>query len=180
MRCKAQTKRGTRCTFKALASGAFCGRHRRTHEATAEKDWRSAFLDAFAEMGLVLTAAKKAGVARSTVYRERQRNEDFALRWAEVEEWTTEEMEQEARRRAVLGVAEPVYQRGELVGHVRKFSDTLLIFLLKARRPEMYRENRLELTGADGGPIAHAVDLSRLSEEELREYRRLTELASEH
>jgi hypothetical protein len=126
----------------------------RTRRRTPKKDWRPAFLQAFAETGLVIEAAKKAKVARSTVYEERDRNQDFAKAWAAVEEWTTEEMEQEARRRAVLGVEEPVYHQGKLIDHVRRYSDTLLIFLLKARRPEVYRENhRVEHTGPDGGPI---------------------------
>lgn len=158
MRCGATTARGTPCTFKALPAQKLCGRHLRTNEATAEKDWRPAFLEAFAKFGLVIAAAKEAGVARSTVYQERQRNEEFALAWADVEEWSTEEMEQEARRRAVMGVQEPVYHRGELVGHVRKFSDTLLIFLLKARKPEMYRETIVH-TGRAGGPIEVSDDL---------------------
>jgi len=37
---------------------------------------------------------------------------------------------------------------------VRKFSDLLLIFLLKAHRPAKFRETtRHELTGAEGGAI---------------------------
>src|SRR6266699_1263767 len=40
---------------------------------------------------------------------------------------------------------------GQICGHVRKHSDTLLIFLLKARRPEKYRE-RIE--HQHGGHIA--------------------------
>jgi hypothetical protein len=127
---------------------------RRTRTRTPKKDWRPAFLKAFAETGLVVEAAKKAKVGRTTVYEERQRNETFALKWAEIEEWTTEEMEQEARRRAVLGVEEPVYYKGELNGHIRKFSDVLLIFLLKSRKPETYREN---VKVEHGGTITHEV-----------------------
>ena len=118
-----------------------------------KKDWIPKFLKAFAETGLVIEAAKKAGVGRRTVYDERQRNETFALKWAEVEEWTTEEMEQEARRRAVIGVKEPIYYKGELQGHVRKYSDTLLIFMLKARKPEVYRERDLRIAGPNGEPL---------------------------
>lgn len=50
-------------------------------------------------------------------------------------------LEQEAYRRAVEGVEEPVYQGGELVGTVRRYSDKLLEFLLRGRRPQVYREN---------------------------------------
>jgi hypothetical protein len=50
-------------------------------------------------------------------------------------------MEQEAIRRGQHGVEKPVFQGGKEVGAVREFSDTLLIFMLKSRKPETYREN---------------------------------------
>ena len=57
------------------------------------------------------------------------------------------------RRRAVEGVEEPVgWYKGEAGGVVRKYSDTLLIFLLKGRKPEMYRE-RYEHSGPGGRPV---------------------------
>ena len=50
--------------------------------------------------------------------------------------------EVEARRRAVEGVEEPVgWFQGTPGGTVRKYSDTLLIFLLKGARPHKYRDN---------------------------------------
>ena len=42
----------------------------------------------------------------------------------------------------MLGVEQPVFYRGEIAGTVRKYSDVLLIFLLKVTRPNIYRENR--------------------------------------
>ena len=36
---------------------------------------------------------------------------------------------------------EPVYYQGKIVGYVRRPSDILAMFLLKARKPEMYRDN---------------------------------------
>lgn len=51
-----------------------------------------------------------------------------------------EHLEAEARRRAVEGVVKPVYYKGQEVGAVREYSDTLLIFLLKGAMPEKYRE----------------------------------------
>ena len=48
--------------------------------------------------------------------------------------------QEEAHRRAVQGIEKPVYQGGRLVGTVREYSDTLLIFLLKGLRPERYKE----------------------------------------
>lgn len=54
-------------------------------------------------------------------------------------------LEDEAHRRAFDGVDEPVFYKGEDCGAVKKYSDTLAIFLLKAHAPEKYRE-RQDLT----------------------------------
>lgn len=57
---------------------------------------------------------------------------------------------------AGLPIQDPVLdENGEhKIAAVRKYSDTLAIFLLKAHDPAKYRENtRMELTGADGGPV---------------------------
>ena len=59
-------------------------------------------------------------------------------------------MEREAYRRAVKGVEKPVYRGGQLVGTIREYSDSLLMFLLRARRPELYRDHsRVERTRGD-------------------------------
>jgi hypothetical protein len=125
--------------------------------APKRHDWRPHFLDALRDTGIVTDACRIAGVARSTAYEERQRNEDFALAWHDIEQETTERMEREAVRRAAEGVERAVYHQGEVVGHERHFSDVLLMFMLKARRPEVYRETtRHEHTGPNGGPITFA------------------------
>ena len=56
-------------------------------------------------------------------------------------------------------------------------SDTLLIFLLKAHRPAMYRE-RVNLHHS-GAVKLGGVDLSKLSDEELEELERLAQRAGE-
>src|SRR5262245_35751476 len=51
---------------------------------------------------------------------------------------------------------------------VKKYSDSLLMFLLKAHRPDKFRERQsIEHTGKDGGPIAYQHDLSKLTNAEL-------------
>lgn len=71
----------------------------------------------------------------------RRADEDFAVAWADVEEATTERMEHEAYRRTVDGIERDVFYQGAVVGAEREYSDNLLMFLLKARRPERYRDN---------------------------------------
>lgn len=67
-------------------------------------------------------------------------DQDFAAAAAVAREEAIELMEEEALERATKGTLEPVYHAGERVGFIRRKSDTLLIFLLKAARPNKYRE----------------------------------------
>jgi hypothetical protein len=102
---------------------------------------KRAWLAAFEVEGTVVLACKVAGVGRTTAYEWRQKDESFALAWADIEEATTEAMEREAYRRAVEGTVKPMVSAGKLVTEVKEYSDTLLIFMLKSRRPERYRDN---------------------------------------
>lgn len=93
----------------------------------------------------------------------------FADEFDEALEVATDLLEAEARRRAEEGTEEPVgWFKGEPGGYVQRYSDTLMSQLLKAHRPEKYNRDRMELTGADGGPIQHdSIDYSNLSDEDL-------------
>ena len=101
---------------------------------------RERFLKAYAVCGTVSTAAKAAGVTRNTIYVWAEHDESFALAMRQAELEATEVLETEAWRRARDGYSEPVYQQGKLVGTVQRYSDALLVFLLKARAPERYRD----------------------------------------
>lgn len=105
--------------------------------------------------GASVTAAVEASrVARSSLYLWRDEDPDFAREWEEAVEAGTDRLEDEALRRAKEGTLRPVFYEGVQCGQIREFSDTLTIFLLKARRPEKYRDRTsLELAGKDGGPI---------------------------
>lgn len=101
---------------------------------------REKFLNALAEGMTVLDASKHIGVNAKTVYRWRESDKKFADAWADAYLIGNDALEAEAQRRAVDGVEEAVYYQGVQVGTVRKYSDTLLIFLLKARNPSRYCE----------------------------------------
>lgn len=122
-----------------------------SHTRTPEKDF--AFLVTLAETGNVTRAAAAIGCGRSTVYEWREADEDFAKQWERAMRIATLGLEDEARRRAEEGVDEPVFYQGIECGTVRKYSDTLLIFLLKARDPKYREKTAMELTGANGGPV---------------------------
>jgi transposase-like protein len=99
-----------------------------------------AFLEVLSAGGSVYKAAITAGVSRTQVYEWRRNDEDFALRWDEALECGTDTMEDEAYRRAVNGTEKPVFYKGDECGYIREYSDNLMMFKLKARRPEKYRE----------------------------------------
>ena len=112
----------------------------REAEAVARQRKQDVFLAAFAKHATVSAAATAVRVSRRTHYNWLETDEGYAARFKEVEEGVTEALEAEARRRAQVGVEEPVHYQGKRVDTIRRYSDTLLIFLLKARRPDVYRE----------------------------------------
>ena len=85
-------------------------------------------------------ACRAARLPRARAYEWREADPDFAKAWDDAVERGTDALEDEAVRRAMQGVLKPVYQGGKKVGAIREYSDTLLIFLLKARRPEKFKE----------------------------------------
>lgn len=90
--------------------------------------------------GLVLgmnaaKAAERAGASIRSLYNWRDSDEEFKAEWQKCYRIGTDALEAEAQRRATSGVEEPVYYKGVVVGVTRKHSDTLLMFLLKARDP---------------------------------------------
>jgi len=126
---------------------------------------REAFLTAYSEVGVVTHAADVAGVHRNAHYNWMD-DPEYAKRFREAEKQACEVLEKEIRRRAVEGVDEPVFHKGEQCGTVRKYSDTLLIFAAKGAMPEKYRENaKLEIDLKAN--ITGQVDLARLSADEL-------------
>jgi len=96
------------------------------------------FLTALSDGHSVRDAAKKAGVARRTPYGWRLSDATFAARWLAVLAPIGDPLEAEAQRRAVEGVEKPIYRGSTLVGHMRDYSDSMLMFLLKAKYPEKY------------------------------------------
>ncbi len=106
--------------------------------------WRTRFLKELAETCSVRSSAKLAGISRSTAYRARSSDPAFADAWDDAIDDAVDTLEAEARRRALHGSEEPVYHLGKQVGTIRRYSDSLLMFLLKAYRPERFREANLD------------------------------------
>ena len=108
----------------------------------------TAFCAALAETCNVGRACRAVGISRQTAYTWREADADFALAWGRAMKAGLLALEDEAHRRAFDGVDEPVFYKGDECGTIRKYSDTLAIFLLKAHDPEKYREtSKVELSG---------------------------------
>ncbi len=134
---------------------------------TAKKE--AEFLEALAESGNVSVACKAAVVTRGAIYKHRKSNPDFRAEWKDAVSRAIDVLEEEARRRAFSGVNEPVFHKGVVCGVVTKYSDVLLIFLLKGLRPKKYRDNWSgQLSGPNGGPIPLHAEASDMTDEQLQ------------
>lgn len=111
-------------------------------DASLTPEKRAEFLAYLSDCGNVTQSAEKAGLNRTYLYQVKKEDELFSAAWKEAERIGALRLEDEARRRAVEGWTEPVWHKGEMCGAVRKFSDTLLIVLLKAHHPEKYAERQ--------------------------------------
>ena len=101
---------------------------------TAKKE--KALLDALRNGLSISSASRAAGIHRSTYYAWRETHPDFATAADDAIEEGTDGLEDEAMRRAMTS------------------SDTMLIFMLKGRRGDKYRENStVRHEGNDGGPL---------------------------
>ena len=101
---------------------------------------KTQFLETLSQCANVTEACRRCDIAPGLVYIWRKRDKAFAARWEEAVERGTDALEDEAVRRAFEGHLEPVFHKGVQCGVVRKFSDSLLMFLLRARRPGRFRE----------------------------------------
>ena len=128
----------------------------------SKPDWAPLFLKAISGNGNVKLSCQKAGVGRRTVYDRRDSDTAFAQQLADALQDACDVLNAEARRRGVEGVprkkftgkGEPVMDPETGQQYVeREYSDRLLEMLLKAKRPEKYREN-ITISGDAEKPLA--------------------------
>jgi hypothetical protein len=144
---------------------------------TPAKPWKPsplirAFLAAIRVWPSVTVAARAAGIAREAHYRQLERSPQYAAAFAAAMRQGIDSLEDEAIRRAQNGVRRPVMYHGKPVMvptdpakragkknpkvplYETDYSDTLMLAILKAKKPDEYREKlSTELTGKDGAPL---------------------------
>lgn len=105
---------------------------------------KQAFLESYSKWANISYACEQSGVARQNVYNWQETDEDFSAAFHRAEAAATERLEREAWRRATEGspYTRTSYYRGEPVGtdHKIEYSDQLMMLLLRARKPDTYRE----------------------------------------
>lgn len=109
---------------------------------------RKRFIDSIRENGNISAACRIIKMSRTGVYDARESDPSFADEWDEAVSEYVDSLEQEADRRAYLGVDKPVFYKGDQIATTKEYSDTLMMFRLKALRPYVYRERQdLTVTG---------------------------------
>lgn len=111
-----------------------------------------AFLAAFAETGSVTLAARSANLSKDMHYRWLKTDPEYAGKFEVARMRAVQMLEDEALRRAREGWLEPVFYAGKVCGYVPRYSDSLLMFLLRGWRPDRYRD-RTEICGPGGGSV---------------------------
>ena len=93
------------------------------------------------------------------MYRLRHADPDFAADWDSAVEDALDALEEEVRRRAIEGVEKPVHYQGQRVDSVTQYSDQLAMFLLRGRRPQIFREGETKLSEpqSNGGNAKEAL-----------------------
>lgn len=108
-------------------------------------------------------AARVAGVDHRTPAKRAEVDPDFAEQAKQAEEAALDLIESAAFKSAVYGDIEPVFQSGVKVGEKVKYSDRMRELLLKAGRPEKYRERlSVDSTTRSSVPLLTAEDRQQM------------------
>lgn len=137
-----------RCRQHAVSSSLDALRHGK----------KEVVLAAYRETGIVGVACDAGGVSRATFYNWLDADPEFASEAMAAVEHAADRMEAEAIRRGVDGVETAVFDKnGNEVGTITKHSDVLLIFMLKARRPQRFRDRWDPTSAMDDRPDAQSL-----------------------
>lgn len=134
-----------------------------------------ALLAAYRQCAHVTRASQLAGVTRTTHYAWLKENADYRDAFQEAEQEAAVVLEEEAHRRAVLGVLKPVYQGGQLVGYETVYSDRLLELLMIGKNPNKYGKRNIGFTDRDGRDLIPISTVDAILEDARRSRGEITE-----
>jgi hypothetical protein len=133
---------------------------------------QTAFLGAYAQIGIITKAAKIAGIHRNNHRLWLKEDAEYAEAFKESHQEACDNIEAEMRRRAIEGVQKPVFYKGEVCGYITEYSDTMLAMLANGYLPEKYKQKaKIEAEVTSREVVREG--LRKLTDEELAEYERL-------
>jgi hypothetical protein len=153
---------------------------------------RKLFLKAYVASGTIVGAARAVSVS-DTLHYDWMKDPEYAAAFVEAEKQAIAYLEAELFRRVYEGTEEPVVYQGELSYRkdkngkltnkpltIRRKNDTLLIFALKGKKPDVYRDNfRGEINVTGDMRVNHQLTLRTLSDEQLEQLEGMFSLPSE-
>lgn len=114
-------------------------------EKKTTEEFKETFVLMLGQVPNITAVCRLMGINNSNIAVARKKDESFDKKVLAAIDEGYDMLEEEARRRAVDGVVEPVFYKGEQVVDVRgkptgirKYSDQLLIALLKGYRPKKF------------------------------------------
>lgn len=128
-------------------------RKRRKDGWTPER--QRAFIGALADTGEVMAAARSVGMSDSSAYALRRAPgaESFAAAWEAALAASSGRLVDIAFDRAINGVDDPIINKeGRHIYTKKKYSDRLLMFLIRAHGPARYRNTHRDGRMAGAGP----------------------------
>lgn len=140
-------------------------------DQAAQKARQQNFLAKYLETGRNDLSIDHADINPATFYRWRNTDPEFEAAYTEARKNVIAILEDAAHKRATKGVKRAVYWKGELIGFERHFSDTLLMFLMKAADGARYGDKVSNTHSGEPGapPIKHDVTHRGLSAEKVRD-----------
>jgi len=147
-----------RCS-PAASAGTLCTVSTPRKPRARPNAWQQTFLKAFEETLTVRAACEAAGIAYRTAYQARQRDEEFALAWADAERAVVQRAEDQLHELATAG---PPIGEDSKRDQVRLRANEII---LRARAPERYGRQHVELSGGVKLDQGH---LKGMAEDELR------------
>jgi hypothetical protein len=109
--------------------------------ASMEDPKERVFLRVLEKSGRMNAAAEASGMSIGAVVRRMETNPEFCALVEKAKSYRKELLIDEALRRAVTGVDEPVFYMGAICGYKTNYSDSLLAKLMDAYDPEKFRAN---------------------------------------
>ena len=117
------------------------------------------FLDLVAKGRSIKSACAAIERDNGVLYAMRKRDPEFERQWAEAVETSVQALEERMQRHADEGWDE-VMEEFDAEGNLKRrtvnhrWQPAPAIFMLKARKPDVYRDNAtVQVTGADGGAV---------------------------